>query len=55
MGGERHFKGINHLSDCLDLTDRAKNLFKVEFKDISLGDQVKRVCVLNSILTESRV
>jgi hypothetical protein len=51
-GKKRHFRGINHLSGCLDLTNREKTLFKVEFKDISLGDQAKGVDVLNSILTE---
>lgn len=40
------------MSGCLDLTNREKTLFKVEFKDISLGDQAKGVDVLNSILTE---
>lgn len=52
---QRHFKGTNHLSDCLDLTVRVKNLFKVESKDISLGGQARGECILNAILADIRV
>lgn len=52
-GGKRHFKGINHLNGCLDFTDRAKNLIKVESKDISLGGQAKGVCFRTPFLQRS--